>query len=60
MEKLTHGRRAEGLEDNQLIKPVAEKLKAAACSGWSGECARVLLRKITITLEDQTNNFKEE
>ena len=31
-----YARRAEGLEDNQLIKPVAEKLKAVASSGWSG------------------------
>ena len=36
MEKLTHVRRTGGLQNYQLIKLVAEKLKAVASSGWSG------------------------
>ena len=62
MEKLAYGRRTGGLQNYQLIKRVAKKLKAVAGSGWSGEpeCARVLLRKNTITVEDQTNATKEE
>ena len=35
--KLMYGKRLEGLEDNRLVKIVAEKLKDAGNVGWWGE-----------------------
>ena len=41
------------MEDNRLVKIVAEKLKDAGNVGWGGEYG-VLQRKYVITEEDQT------
>ena len=43
-EKLIHGRRIEWLEDNRLIRVVAEKLKYAESIGWWEEYG-MLVRK---------------
>ena len=53
MKKLMYGKRLEGLEDNRLVKIVAEKLKDAGNVGWWGEYG-ALQRKYAITEEDQT------
>ena len=50
--KLMYGKRLEGLEDNRLVKIVAEKLKDAGNVGWWGEYG-ALQRKYVITEEDQ-------
>ena len=47
VKKLMYGKRLEGLEDNRLVKIVAEKLKDAGNVGWW-----VLQRKYAITEED--------
>ena len=50
--KLMYGKRLEGLEDNSLVKIIAEKLKDAGNVGWWGEYG-ALQRKYVITEEDQ-------
>ena len=50
--KLMCGKRLEGLEDNRLVKIVAEKLKDAGNVGWWREYG-ALQRKYVITEDDQ-------
>ena len=41
VKKLMYGKRLEGLEDNRLVKTVAEKLKDAGNVGWWGVAEKI-------------------
>ena len=55
----TYGKRLEGLEDNRLVKILAEKLKDAGNVRWWGEY-RASQRKYVITEEDKEGSRRQK